>query len=147
MPVEIEIEGISTIRAKLIEAAARADEVTRAATVTASALVERNAKDQLRKSSHRRKEPTPSSPGEPPSLVDGTLMRSVQTQGPTGTAGTYMASIGPTAVYGRIQELGGQAGRNHASTLPPRPYMNPAWTGSMPEIETTYYTAWSAIFR
>jgi phage gpG-like protein len=28
-------------------------------------------------------------------------------------------------VYSRIQELGGQTGRNHSVTLPPRPYMRP----------------------
>jgi phage gpG-like protein len=29
-------------------------------------------------------------------------------------------------VYSRIQELGGRTGRNHATYLPPRPYMRPA---------------------
>lgn len=30
---------------------------------------------------------------------------------------------GPSAVYGRIQQLGGQAGRGHAVTIPARPYL------------------------
>lgn len=28
--------------------------------------------------------------------------------------------------YARIHELGGQAGRNHAATIPPRPYIGPS---------------------
>lgn len=73
--------------------------------------------------SHQRGTPTPEPPGNPPSVVTGTLRRSITTEGPRRLGfGTYEALVGPTVVYARVQELGG--GPSH---LPPRPYMKPAF--------------------
>lgn len=36
------------------------------------------------------------------------------------------ARVAPTAVYSRIQELGGISGKGHRSKLPPRPYVAPS---------------------
>lgn len=79
-------------------------------------------------SSHPRWSATPSPPGAPPSRISGHLRGSVDDwlhlqHG----AGVYEVRVGPVDVaYPRIQELGGWTGRNHATYLPPRPYMAPA---------------------
>lgn len=73
--------------------------------------------------SHPAGTPTPSQPGEPPSVVTGTLRRSLHVEGPTRKGfGTYEAIVGPTVVYARVQELGGGP-----SQLPARPYVKPAY--------------------
>jgi len=43
---------------------------------------------------------------------------------------TILATWGAATPYARIQEYGGQAGRNHASYIPPRPYLVPAQNDS-----------------
>jgi phage gpG-like protein len=70
--------------------------------------------------------PTNSPPGEPPALVSGDLRRSVRMTPPASSGARSAVVVGGTVVYARIQELGGWAGRNHASYLPPRPYLKPA---------------------
>lgn len=44
------------------------------------------------------------------------------------------AQWGAATPYARIQEYGGYAGRNHASYIPPRPYLAPAMKDSQPEL-------------
>lgn len=87
---------------------------------------ERAIKTKLSTYSHGKGTPTPSPPGQPPAIVTGTLRRSVITQPPLGGGGRWVATVGPTVVYARIQELGGDTGRNHATHLPARPYVHPA---------------------
>lgn len=48
----------------------------------------------------------------------GSLRRSI-----TGEASAAKLVIGTSKVYGRIHQKGGQAGRNHAATIPARPYL------------------------
>ena len=138
------LEGISAFRDHLLAAVGRLDAATKAATAAAGAVVELETKNQLRKTSHSKKTPTPASPGSPPSLISGALMRSVAAQGPVGGAGTYVETAGPSIIYGRIQELGGDAGRHHASHLPARPYMKPALEESKPKLEALFVEAWTA---
>lgn len=79
---------------------------------------------QLSRTTHRAGTPTPSRPGQPPSLVSGTLRRSVKIV-PAVQVGrsAWVAKVGPTAAYARVQELGGDTG---TSVLPARPYLAPA---------------------
>jgi phage gpG-like protein len=73
----------------------------------------------------------------------GNLANSIQTKLASSSASRAVVSIGPTAVYGRIQEFGGvikpvtakrlhwvsEDGEHHFAmsvTLPPRPYLRPA---------------------
>ena len=86
------------------------------------AVAMREVQRQLGLSSHDAGTATPSPPGQPPSLITGQLRRSVIMR-PKGKA---HVQVGATAVYARIQELGGAAGRNHASQLPARPYLKAA---------------------
>lgn len=140
------VSGVDELQAALTAAVGRMDTTTKEATAVAASLVEIAVKDKLRQTSHRRRTPTPSSPGQPPSLVTGNLMRSIAVRGPTGGLGVWGASIGPTAIYGRIQELGGMTGRRHATYLPPRPYVDPAAHQTFPIIQSTYLAAWATIF-
>lgn len=115
--------GLSEFDAGMQRLAASAGQACRRGANNAARLVASETKQTLTTTTHRKGTPTPSRPGDPPSLVSGTLRRSVkivpaQPQG--GTA--YLAKVGPTAVYARIQELGGDTGW---SVLPARPYLKP----------------------
>lgn len=119
--------GVDEFKAALDRAVADAYRAGQRGANAAAALVEATTKEKLRQTTHRRGTPTPSRPGEPPSLISGQLRRSVLIvpAEPRG-ATAWVAKVGPTAVYARIQELGGDTGRNGASTLPARPYLEPA---------------------
>ncbi len=136
--------GVPEFRAAIDAHVARQLVATRVAVGKAAHLIEEKAKLQLTSSSHRAGTPTPSRPGSPPSLVTGLLRRSVSVTGPTAlTATSFTASAGPTAVYGRIQELGGVTGRGGTASLPARPYMEPAMTAAEPEVQALFREAWS----
>ncbi|MFJ8345021.1 hypothetical protein ACIQ9J_01330 [Streptomyces sp. NPDC094153] len=141
----VQVLGLAQLNAAIESMAARLSLATRAATVQASHLLEREIKQQLSTSSHAKGTPTPSSPGDPPSLITGTLRRSISVKGPHPLGlGRWEAQIGPTAVYGRIQELGGVTGRGGATELPARPYVKPAFeklaaTGALTAL---YHSAW-----
>lgn len=144
---EVRIDGLAKLQQRITQAAAQLSVATAEATKVAASIVEREMKNQLRTTSHQRGTLTPSAPGSPPSLISGTLMRSIAVEGPTGGLGVYTASIGPTAIYGRIQELGGFTGRGHRVHLPARPYVDPGWNAARPLVEAAYLTAWSQVFR
>lgn len=144
---EINVNGLGQLQERLTAAAGRIDVQTKDAMHAAASLVEIAVKNKLRESSHPRRTVTPSAPGSPPSLISGNLMRSIAVKGPTGAAGAYRAEIGPTAIYGRIQELGGNTGRGHRTHLPARPYVMPAWESAAPEVGAAFVTAWSHIFE
>ena len=82
--------------------------------------------NELSRRSHSKGTPTNSPPGQPPSLISGDLRGSVRPEPPVVTGPRASVTVGGTVVYARIQELGGEAGRDHASKLPPRPYLKPA---------------------
>lgn len=112
------------------------DEAQKTALMQSAAVIERSAKEQLTKSGrHAPGTPTPSAPGSPPAIITGTLRASVKTFEPKRSGfGNYSIMIGPTAVYGRIQELGGGA-------LPARPYMQPAMNDSAKDVRSVYIDA------
>jgi len=145
--VVIHLEGVSEWQHAVTGMVGRTNAATRMATAKGAHLVEREIKINLAKKTHEAGTPTPSEPGEPPALVTGTLRRSIKVTGPepTGPA-TWMAKTGPTAVYGRVQELGGEAGSDLMVLLPPRPYVAPALakvTGNG-ELRRVYRDAWAA---
>ncbi|MGR3875812.1 hypothetical protein ACUXZZ_45585 (plasmid) [Streptomyces graminifolii] len=141
----VEVIGVSELTAALGEMFTAVNAATRTATAQTSHLVERSVKETLATSSHPRGTPTPSRPGEPPSLITGTLRRSVTVLGPIPLGlGRWESQIGPTAVYARVQELGGPTGRGGATVLPPRPFVQPtyerlAMSGALTNI---YHSAW-----
>lgn len=140
------LTGVQRLAGALTAIQRRQIAATREATSKALHLIERETKVELSTSSHRRGEPTPSAPGEPPSLVSGALRRSNQVEGPEPTGPTgWEGQVGPTIEYGRIQELGGVAG--HGVTLPARPYLGPAFDRVLPDIAEIYRSAWAAALR
>jgi phage gpG-like protein len=146
VPVVLKVSGLDELRASLLASVGRADELTRVATVAGLAEIETSIKNQLRKTSHQKGTPTPSAPGQPPSLITGNLMRSFALQGPVGGDGRYTGTVGPTAVYSRIQELGGVCGRNRAVRLPARPYVQPGLDEARPKVHAGFIAAWAGIF-
>jgi phage gpG-like protein len=144
------ITGGVELRGAMKAMAEAADAATRAATATGAHLIEAEIKKKLTTSSHPKGTPTPSAPGEPPSLVSGQLRRSIKVEGPRKLGpGLYQARIGPTAAYGRVQELGGMAGRGRASSLPARPYVAPALKGLVADgrLARAYSDAWRTAMR
>lgn len=133
--VEAMLTALRTIGGRV--AAATPDGLARAAH-----HLESMVKVELSRTSHPPGTPTPSRPGSPPSLVSGALRRSVQVTGPTETGpGTWTATVSPDIVYGRIQEMGGVAGRG--AHLPARPYMRPGLVAAMPGMHALIKQAWA----
>lgn len=125
--MSVVLVGVPQFTAALDALVAAAGEATKLAVVKGGHLIQAETQKKLTSSSHKKGTPTPSQPGEPPSLVTGQLRRSIRVDHPNrGGEGIWSTRIGPTAVYGRIQELGGVTGRGHATTLPARPYLAPA---------------------
>jgi hypothetical protein len=136
----IVLQGVEAVIAAATKKAAQMSAATRAATAKALHLIERNTKKQLTSSSHQAGTPTPSQPGEPPSLVTGNLRRSIAVTGPDPLGlGRWKGSVGPTAIYGRAQELG-----NPDRNLPARPFMRPGVEDSLEEVGRIFKTAWDA---
>lgn len=116
--------GLSEFKAGLDKAVAEAYKAGQRGANNAAVLVEKATKAKLATTTHKRGTPTPSRPGEPPSLISGQLRRSVTIvpavpQGATA----WVSKVGPTAVQSRVQELGGSTGR---AVLPARPYLEPS---------------------
>lgn len=143
----MEISGISDLIAALGGMAARIEAATPVAVETAQAVIEGEARAALSRYSHQPGTPTPAPPGGPPAIVTGRLRSSFMLAGPTARGtGVWMSTMGPTMPYARIQELGGQAGRNGSATLPARPYLKPAFeaaarTGRLSQV---FIRAWGA---
>lgn len=132
--VGMSLEGMDAFMAAVDKIVDAANEGGRRGANNAAQLVASRTKSKLTWTTHKKGEPTESQPGEPPALVTGTLRRSVKVVPavPLG-AGAWQAQVGPTAVYARIQELGGRLGANprhgmwrSPATLPPRPYLAPS---------------------
>lgn len=62
----------------------------------------------------------------------GALVGSVAIQKFSG--GSIGGRVGPNKVYAAIHEFGGMAGRGHSVTIPPRPYMQPAFEENISRI-------------
>jgi phage gpG-like protein len=138
----VDMPNWGRVAASIVEKAGALDTATKVGVGLVAHRAEAAAKQELARKSHKKNTPTPSQPGEPPATVSGSLMRSIQVQGPTGLGGMYSASTGPTMIYSRIQELGGAAGKGHRVALPARPYMAPALAKTLPEIRTIMVGAW-----
>lgn len=134
------VHGVSEAIAALEAKNAQINAATRTATAKVLHLVERRTKEKLSEKSHAAGTPTPSGPGEPPALITGNLRRSITVNGPdTIGPGTFRGEVGPTAIYGRVQELGGGP-----SNLPARPYLQPAYDELRNEIPSIFREAWAA---
>lgn len=116
--------------------------------------IQLKAQQNLTFYSHPRGTPTPSAPGEPPALISGALRRSIKVRRTKRGPGVYEGRVGPTIIYGRIQELGGRLGHNprhgmwrQPGYLPPRPYLRPAVISVLPKIRQIFLDAWARAIR
>lgn len=129
---------------------------TAAATAKVLHLIEKRTKEKLGLKSHQKGTPTPSGVGEPPALITGNLRRSISVEGPIPvTANSWRGSVGPTAIYGRIQELGGEVFTSRSTSmvmmgvpgsgirLPARPYLQPSYNELQVEIRAIFQAAWT----
>lgn len=128
---------------------------TAMATAKALHLIERRTKQKLSVRSHQPRTPTPAGPGDPPALITGNLRRSITVMGPEPIGpNAWRGQVGPTAVYGRIQELGGEIHSVHTSMvmmgvtgsgirIPARPYLEPSYEELKDEIRAIFRTAWT----
>lgn len=130
----IRVSGIAdALQARAAAAAANAMALEFHATLTGVTL---------RATTHRRGTVTPSQPGQPPALVTGTLRRSARIIPARAAGPRAVSQVTVSAVYARIQELGGVVeakrapflrfqypkGKWHSVKsvrLPARPYMKP----------------------
>lgn len=159
MDIRAEVVGVPGWRAVLRIRLAQLDQATRRATEQGALLVERDTKRTLMLQSHPKGTPTPSAPGEPPAMVTGFLARSMEHRGPKPTGPfRWHAEAGPTAVYSRIQELGGYVhqgarsynvtgpiGRSEYTHLPARPYLAPTQAAATPKIRNGYIREWARV--
>lgn len=131
--------------AALERLASKAGDVTHKAASDGADLIATATVAKLTEKSHPLGTPTPSAPGEPPAMISGHLMESVHTTAVDATGNRYQVSVGPTAVYSRIQELGGTAGRG--AQLPARPYLAPALEESRQAVNDLIAQAWRDMLR
>lgn len=142
MNVGVNVGGLDEFAAALDALQQRMQSATRKATADGIKLLERRTHGELSRYYHLPGTPTPAPPGRPPARISGHLRGSLSPTGPIPTAGGYSGSLGPTAAYSRIQELGGQAGHNHSVTVPPRPYLAPTVWESRNDLRDLYLEAW-----
>lgn len=141
------ISGGGAFRAALKGMVDATDAATKVATAAGAHLIETKTKEALSEYSHSKGTRTPSPPGRPPAVVSGQLRRSIKVEGPRAIGGgTYEAKIGPTAAYGRIQELGGEIWTG--ATLPARPYLAPTVRALVDSgrLRDVYVEAWRSAF-
>lgn len=119
--------GAGAFKAALDAMGRRAHAATREAMARNLRVTRSLAELTLKRYEHPPGVPTNSPRGQPPAHVTGYLLGSLSPTGPTDTGRGFTWQLGPTAVYSRIQELGGVCGAGHRTTLPARPYMRPTY--------------------
>ncbi len=137
-----EIFGVEALQAAfdtmIVEAARAAKTIVKRAEVE----VEAETKKAFT-GAHKKGTRTTSAPGSPPDVVTGALRRSI-TSSPVQMSGTTATgSVYPAAVYSRIQELGGTAGRG--AHLPARPYLAPSLTKATPRLGRIAAEEWAKV--
>jgi len=147
MAGDVRVDGVDAWEAALAAVMRRVERATDRAVDDALAIVQRAAQENLARYTHPRRTPTPSPPGEPPALIGGALRRSERVRRTLHGPDLFAGGVGPTIVYGPIQERGGVTGRGHRTTLPARPYQRPAQEASKPDVRRTFADAWSRALR
>lgn len=87
-------------------------------------ILERQIKKNLSGPSHTR---FPENGNPYPGVLSGTLKGSVSAKMDADGMAVRIGPGGLASPYAAIQEFGGKAGRNLATTIPARPYVRPAW--------------------
>lgn len=144
----VEVVGLAEFHRAIEALPERVELANRLAVTEGAHLLEREVKTNLSRYSHPKGTATPSPPGEPPALVTGTLRRSIAVKGPVRIGfGAYEALVGPTVIYGRVQELGGET--RYGYSLPARPYVEPGLHRLLDsgELAAVFRHAWARALR
>jgi phage gpG-like protein len=144
---EIRVDGADDWAAAGAAMMARVENATDHAVDDALYLIQGAAQRNLTFHTHPRGTPTPSAPGEPPALISGALRRSEKVRRTSHGPDVFAGGVGPTIVYGPIQERGGWTGRGHRSYLPPRPFQRPAAFNSIPKIRRLFADVWTRAIK
>lgn len=137
------LAGVAEVSAAFALMIARTEAATPKAINDVLRVVTRQQRTLLILGSHPPGTKTGSPPGSPPWRISGHLRDSVTVRRALRLRlGRWEGQTGPTAVYGRIQELGGDTGRGHRTHLPPRPSLYPAWRIVHPTVRSTFQAAW-----
>lgn len=133
------IFGIGAVQAALDRILAESQVASVQIVKRGQAVLEGNIKKQFT-GSHKAGEPTTSAPGSPPDVVTGTLRRGITSSAVSMSGFAAVGSVYPTAVYSRIQELGGRG-------LPPRPYMQSGYDASLSKLREIAEQEWARAIR
>ena len=145
--VTFRILGVNELKAAISRMVSEVEATTQEIIRRSQVEVENAAKAGFT-AAHTAGTPTPSAAGSPPAVVTGTLRRSIRSDTPTLVGlGGFVGHVYPTSIYARIQELGGQTGRNHATTLPARPYLAPALDKVRPALSAISRELWGKAIR
>lgn len=137
----VHVVGLERISQSLRQFREAASEAAREGTKKTLEQIARQERTLLSLGWHAPGTPTGSVPPSPPWRISGDLSRSVEVIGPVRYGGVFprwAGKVGAAAVYARIQELGGWAGRNYSSYLPPRPHLEPAVRIVIPRMKFIY---------
>jgi hypothetical protein len=136
--IYVTVEGGAAFRAHMRRIRSAIDKGLRRGVDKGARAAGARIRENLRLRTHPVGTPTPSPPGEPPAHMRGHLMRSVKHR-PVRTVRRHVfeAATGPTAVYARIQDKGGETGAGYRTTLPARPYMARSLHEARPRIRET----------
>lgn len=137
----VHIVGVERVKLALKLLGVRSVAATGVATRRVLQKVARQEQILLSLGYHPAGTPTGSRPGMPPWRISGHLRDEVKVHGPVlrgALRPRWEGAVGSAAVYARIQELGGWAGRHHRTYLPPRPHLKPAWKMVRPTARAVY---------
>lgn len=133
------LEGVDELRAALTGWGSRMHAATGTGVEAGTQELKQAVQDNLARSEY----PPASPPGEPPALRSGYLHDEVYADSTPVDTGAY-GEVWPSTVYARIQELSGWAGRDHASFLPARPYVEPALDAFGDRFGQIMFDAWAS---
>ena len=156
----VRIEGVGALIAALEAKKAAIDRATYEATDTSGRLLQSDAR---RNFSGAHAPGFWHTGGNQPNTVTGDLQASIRFLTPTikEGPGKYSNRSGPTAIYGRVIELGAHIDAKTAKYLhwfdvqmgvdrykksvdiPPRPYFTPSRMALPPKMQSIFYSAWS----
>jgi hypothetical protein len=136
-------KGVEHVTAAFASMAARTGATTGATVTKVLHQVERQERTQLSLGWHPFGTKTGSVPPSPPWRISGHLSRSVRVEPAVSSGFVWTGRVGPTAVYARIQELGGRIGAGHRTVLPSRPHLRPAWAIVRPTLRHTFTDVWA----
>jgi phage virion morphogenesis protein len=123
--IKIEDKKVSQLIARLVKKAGDMSPVMRVITEIMHDAVEENFEKEgqpkwtpLAKSTKKQRARKGHWPGKILQVSPGGLAQSISRE-----SDSHSARVGTNKIYAAIQQLGGKAGKNHAATIPERPFL------------------------